>query len=52
LSQSGNWSIDENGKMVVQEIVIKDKMRLIDKDTGEEFCSFVKGGAMVLEQCQ
>ncbi|MDP3785002.1 MAG: DUF5011 domain-containing protein [bacterium] len=51
LSASGLWSIDENGKLIVQEIETQ-KLKVAsgvttkDKTTGELYCIFVDNGAI------
>ena len=51
LSANGNWSIDENGKLIAKEIEteklkVESGITTKDKATGEYYCIFVESGAI------
>lgn len=46
MSASGNWRIDESGKLVVKSIRSEEGYAVPDADTGALYCIKVKSGAV------
>ena len=56
LSQSGNWSIDENGKIIgqdldIQRAIIRSKLMMIDEVTGQTYCVKIRDGEFIKDPC-
>lgn len=48
-SDTGKWAIDEDGRLVVEEVKTK-RLVLYDEETGEPYCVKIRGGVLTTER--